>query len=75
MTTKLAQVKAAFDAGDLQSALRIAAKFPQLGEHKKDITRAHESYNNGHFYQQLGHDLNTLREKGRLAIIARWGFK
>ncbi len=75
METKLSKVKKAFTAGDLQGALRIAAKFADLGEQRKAITRAHESFTNGRFYEQLGHDLNALREAGRLALIARYGFK
>ena len=74
MPTKLSQVKAAYDAGDLQTALRIAAKFPQLGKHQHAIKLAHESYANGGFYKQLGHDLNNLRENGRNALRERFNF-
>lgn len=75
METKLSKLKTKFLAGDLQGALAIAAKFPQLGEHKKTILRAHESYTNGRFYEQLGHDLCALREAGRQALIARYSIK
>ncbi len=75
METKLSKVKAAYEAGDLRGALRIAAKFHDLGKHRKAIMRAHESFTNGHFYEQLGHDLQQLRAAGREALVARYGFK
>ena len=72
METKLSKLKAAFDAGDLQGAIRIAARFPQLGEHRDDIMRAHGAYTNPNFYKQLGYDTEALKEKGRQALIAKY---
>ena len=39
--TKLSLLKAAVAANDWPRALSIAAKFPNLGQHKADITRAY----------------------------------
>lgn len=75
METKLSKVKAAFDSGNLREALRIAARFHDLGAHRRAIMRAHESFTNGRFYEQLGHDLEQLRRDGRAALAARYGFK
>ncbi|NGM47967.1 hypothetical protein G5B31_20835, partial [Rhodobacter sp. SGA-6-6] len=54
MTTKLSKLKALAAVGDWQGALRIAARFPSLGDHKAAIVRAHEAFENGHFYRQIG---------------------
>src|SRR5438046_1449488 len=53
---KISQLKAAMRARNWELALRIAARFPRLGEHKAAIVRAHEAYSHGRFYEQLGQD-------------------
>lgn len=75
MQTKLSQIKTAFEAGDLRGALRIAAKFYDLGDQQDAIKKAHEAYSHADFYRQLGKDPEKLIEEGRLALIARWGFE
>ena len=70
-TSKLARLRAAFAAGDTVTALRIAAKFPRLGDHAGPITRAWAAHSNPDFYRQLGHDpaalilagIDALRDK------------
>jgi hypothetical protein len=59
-------------AGDWQLALRLAARFPQLGEHAAAIVRGHEAYANPRFYLQLGEDLDVLKSEGKRALIARY---
>jgi hypothetical protein len=71
--TKLSQLKAAMQAEDWQLALRIAARFPELGEHAAAIRRGHEAYTNPRFYLQLGKDLEKLKAAGRRALIERYG--
>ena len=71
--TKLSHLKAAMRAGDWQLALRIAARFPELGEHAAAIVRGHEAYTNPRFYLQLGKDPVALKEAGKRALIARYG--
>ena len=73
--TKLSKVKAAFESGNLQEALRIASKFPDLGEQANDIKRGHEAFAHPRFWQELGYDMDYLKEKGRAALCARWGFR
>jgi len=70
--TKLSQLQAAAAAGDWPLALRIAARFPQLGEHKAAITRAHEAHANARFYRQLGKDPDALIAEGIAALKARY---
>jgi len=73
-TTKLAALKTAFAAGDQMGALRIAAKFPRLGDEATAITRAWAAYSNPEFYRQIGQDpdaliavgVDALRDKYRL---------
>jgi hypothetical protein len=72
--SKLARLKAAFAAGHPLDALRIAAKFPRLGEHAGPITRAWAAHTNPEFYRQIGQDpalliaagIDALRDKYRL---------
>lgn len=73
MKTKLAEIKEAAAAGDWAKALRIAAKFPQLGEHKKAIITAHECIVHPGFYSQLGKCEAQLIEDGKAALRARYG--
>lgn len=72
METKLSKVRAAYTAGDYQLALRIAAKFQNLGPHRDAILKAHESYAQGAFYAQLGYDLPALRSAGIAALQQRY---
>ncbi len=60
-------------AGSWELALRIAARFPRLGEHEAAIRRGHEAYTNPRFYGQLGYDPEALKEAGKQALIARYG--
>jgi hypothetical protein len=71
--SKLAQLKAAMRAGDWQLALRIAARFEDLGVHKVAIVRAHEAHVHPHFYMQLGYDVEKLKAEGCRALRERYG--
>ena len=71
--TKLSKLKAAADAGDWPLALRIAARFSDLGEHKAAIKRAHEAHANARFYRSLGKDPEALIADGIAALRARYG--
>jgi hypothetical protein len=70
--TKLSKLKAAAAAGDWQMALRIAAKFPQLGDHGPAIKRAHEAIHSGAFYRQIGKDPEALIQAGIQALRERY---
>lgn len=73
MRTKISEVRAAVAANDWRKALSIAAKFPQLGEHKKAIVTAHECLVHPGFYRQLGKDEAALIEAGKAAMCERYG--
>lgn len=72
MQTKLDILKNAAAAHDWQGALRIAAKFADLGEHKAAIVRAHEAHSNARFAVQLGRDPAADIEAGIQALCARY---
>lgn len=73
IATKLSKLKTAYAAGDLKGALRIAARFPDLGEHEADITRAHECLSNpSNLHEQMGKDRAALIEAGVAALRARY---
>lgn len=74
MQTKLSQVKAAYQAKDYQTALRIAAKFADLGAHRKAITLAAECYTNPRFYCQLV-DIESSKTAGIEALALRYRFQ
>lgn len=73
METKISQLKTAAAKGDWTTALRIAARFPQLGEHGPRIVRAHEAGHNARFYRQLGKDPEALIADGVAALKERYG--
>jgi len=73
MRTKLSVVKDHMASQRWQDAIRIAARFPQLGEQRSAILDAHTAYTNPRWSLGLGHDLAALKEAGRLALIARFG--
>jgi hypothetical protein len=71
--SKISQLTAAMRRGDWELALRIAARFPRLGEHRKAIVRAHEAYSYPSIYRQLGYDIEQLKAEGRRALTERYG--
>lgn len=73
METKLSKLKAAMAAGDEVAALRIAAKFPRLGEDKVDIQRAWAAHTSPDMYQDMGYDPAELFRRGIDAIRSRYG--
>jgi len=72
MDSKLARLKEAFAAGDTVGALRIAAKFPRLGDDAGPITRAWAAYSNPDFYRQIGQDPDALILAGADALRSKY---
>ncbi len=73
MQTKLSRLRAAAAAGDWAGALRIAAKFPELGEHAAAIRRAHEASHSAAFYRQIGRNPEDCIQAGIDALRQRYG--
>ena len=72
MQTKLSKLKQAWDSGTKTEALRIAAKFPQLGEQRDAITQGWSAHQNPAFYKEIGKDPVALIERAFEALIARY---
>lgn len=72
METKISKLKAAAASGNWAEALRIAARFPRLGEHGPIIIRAHEALHSAAFYRQLGRDPEALVAAGIEALKQRY---
>jgi hypothetical protein len=73
MQTKLSQLVALMKAEQWDAAIKFAAKFPDLGDEKANITRAKDAILNPRFYQQLGRDVPALIQEGRAALLRRYG--
>jgi hypothetical protein len=70
--SKLARVREAMASNDWKRAIRLAARFPALGEHGPVIRRANDAINNPRLYKQLGHDLEEIRMKAIAALKQRF---
>lgn len=71
-TSKLARLRAAWDAGNRLEALRIAARFPRLGAERETITRGWAAYTNPGFYREMGRDPEALIAAAFDALAARY---
>lgn len=72
LVKKIDILRGHMQAGRWDDAIRLAAKFPRLGEHKVAITRAADAINHPDFHRQLGRDIQQLVEAGKAALIARY---
>lgn len=71
MKTKLQSLKEFAAKGEWQKALAIAAKFHDLGEHRKAITLASECFTNPRFYSQLV-NIELSKTEGIAALVTRY---
>jgi hypothetical protein len=70
--TKLAQVRAAMEREDWDTAILLVSKFNRLGEHGEAIRRGREAINNPDFYRQLGNDIGAIRASAIAALKERY---
>lgn len=70
---KLDAVVAAMRSGDWPRAISLAAKFPSLGDEKREIMQANEALKRPEFQRQLGRDPAQLIAAGQMALIRRYG--
>ncbi|MBJ9673357.1 hypothetical protein [Burkholderia gladioli] len=73
MKTKISVVREHMAADRWQEAIRIAARFPQLGAERTAILDAHGAYTNPRFLVQLGKDVETLKQAGQRALVVKYG--
>jgi hypothetical protein len=69
--TKISILREHMAAGRWPEALSLAAKFPDLGEERAAITRAHGAITNPRFFAQLG-DCASAIAAGKAALLARY---
>jgi len=70
---KIAAVRTAMARADWPDAIRLAAKFPRLGEQAGAIRAANEAVQRPAFQRQIGRDPAVLIEAGKAALIERYG--
>ena len=70
--TKLAKLKELYTSGQQEPALCMAAKFPQLGQHKIAITRGADALKHPDFYRQMGRKPDELVAAGLAALRERY---
>jgi hypothetical protein len=71
--TKLAALKARWDAGDRAGALAIAARFPRLDSDADAIRRGHDARLRPAFYRAIKRDPDALTADAYAALARRYG--
>ena len=72
MQTKLSQIKEEFAAGNFNKAIRIAAKFHDLGDQRNAILDAHLAITNPRWMLGLGKDIDQTIKAGINALRIRY---
>lgn len=70
--TKLSKLLKLMAANEWPKALALAAKFHDLGAHKKEITQGHAAVVNPAFYRQIKQDPEKLIDAGIKALKERY---
>lgn len=71
--SKIETVRALWEKAQFLDALRIVAKFPNLGADKAQIVRGFECKGNPAFYTALGYSPATEYQAALAATAARYG--
>lgn len=74
MITKTEILKTAMLKQDWEQAIKIASKFPNLGEHKNEIKTAKDAMFVPSFYEQIGKNPKDLIAIGVDAIKVRYAY-
>jgi hypothetical protein len=70
--TKLAKLLDLMELGDWPAAIRFAAKFQRLGDHRDDLLRAKDALQNPDFYRQIKRDPDALVQSGIDALKSKY---
>ena len=73
METQISKLRAYMAAGDHRAALKLAAGWGRLGDHKAPITRGWAALQSPQFYTDIGQDPDALVAAGLDAIRQRYG--
>ena len=71
-TTALQKLKNLWAAGRYLEAIKLAASWPRLGDHKVPIERGWAAASNPGFYRSIKKDPNALYRAGLLAVAERY---
>lgn len=72
MERKIDTLRRFMNAGEWEKAVRFAARFPRLGEHKAVITRAASALLSPALYRGMGKDPDALLEEAVAALKMRY---
>lgn len=75
LETQLSKLKKFMADGDFRSALKLAAGWARLGEHRDAIQRGGEAAARPEFYRQIGKNPDELVQLGIQAIRDRYNLK
>jgi len=70
--TKIDALRRLMAAEDWVGAMRMATRFPRLGEHKRAITRAWDALQSPSLYRQMGAEPEDVWKAGVEALKARY---
>jgi hypothetical protein len=73
MKKKIDVLRAHMQRGEWKEAIRIAARFPRLGDARNVILDAHMAYTSPGFLAQVGRDPDAAKEAGRTALLTAYG--
>ena len=71
-TTKTAQIREAWAAGDKLGALRIASRFFDRSEETKTFKRGWDAHRNPAFYRQIGRDPEAITAEALTALARKF---
>lgn len=69
---KIDRIRALIQQQDWNAALRIAARFPRLGNERKAITRAASALLSPAFYDSIGVDVDDVLRQGKEALVKKY---
>lgn len=72
MIKKIDVLKGFIDVNEWDKAICYAAKFQNLGSHDKAIRKAAGAINNPRFYEQIGGNIDALKNYGIDALKERY---
>lgn len=72
MKTAIENLRELWAAGEYRKAVKLAASWPRLGEHKTAIQQGWAACTNPDFYRQIGKDPDALYTAALLALVARY---
>lgn len=72
MQTKLSILRGYMAAGNYRAAVKLAASWPSLGDHRDAIRDGWEAYRDPDFQRQIGRDPDELQRAAVAAIKDRY---